>query len=124
MKCSIKLKIMIAVFISLLFVINVGFSNVAKGQRGRCANQIAGCFDGGLLPPCIPSPTTLPVLSYSWSGGYGFQTASSYCGARRCWILFACACGNPLGAGLCDSRGPIGSNSSNSCSRDETKVVK
>jgi hypothetical protein len=53
---------------------------------------------------CIPLATSLYKIDTSQTNfGYGFRKGSDYCGAQRCYWLFACNCGNPLGVGICRS---------------------
>lgn len=121
MRFSIIVKLLLTVFVFIIFAGNAGFSDSIKAQRGRCGNQTF-CYDGSIYPPCLPLPTTLPAVSSTYSGGYGFSVASSNCGAKRCWWFFACRCGPALGAGLCSSA--TSGDSSKSCSQKNVKSVK
>lgn len=118
MKFSKTLKPFFAVLIFTILAVNGSYNNSVKAQRGRCGNQTI-CSDP-IINLCIPLPTTLPAVSSTYNGGYGFSVASGNCGAKRCWWLFTCRCGPSLGAGICNS----GSSSGNSCSREEMKNVK
>lgn len=98
------------VLLSTLFLMGqLSSYRIVEAQRGRCGDQ-AICVDP-FFNTCIPVPTTLPPVSPTWSGGYGFRPASSNCGAKRCYWLFACACGPPLsGDGLCVPGTPNGAS--------------
>lgn len=93
-------------------------------QRGRCGDQTV-CVDL-FEPRCIPVPTSLPVISSSWSGGLGFRVASQYCGAARCYLFFACRCGPSLGGeGVCFPGSPgVASASDMSCPTDAKDIAK
>lgn len=97
---KVKIKILVTVFVLFLFVGNVGFNNPAQAQRGRCGDE-ARCITGELFDNCLPLPTSLPAVSTSWSGRYGFRVASNNCGAKKCYWLFACVCGPPLAGEFC-----------------------
>jgi hypothetical protein len=109
------------VFIFVFLTGIIGFSNFAQAQRGRCGNQTF-CWDGDLYPPCYPLPTTLPPVSSTYSGGYGFSIASGSCGAQRCYYLFSCRCGPGLGGGICNSA--LDQSSSESCHSENSKSVE
>lgn len=119
MKFSIIVKILLTVLIFL--AATIGNTDSVKAQRGRCGNQTF-CYDGGVYPPCIMLPTTLPAVSSTFSGGYGFSVASGNCGAKRCYWYFTCRCGPALGAGICSSLASGGA--SNSCGKESPKNVK
>jgi len=120
MKFSIIVKILLTVFIFIFFAANVGNIGGVKAQRGRCGNQTF-CADPDISHICLPLPTSLPSISSTWNGGYGFSFGSSNCGARRCWYLFTCRCGPALGAGICNSSN---GSSGSTCIREEVKNVK
>lgn len=96
---SVRLKIIFLTF-ALLFTLTFNSGNIADAQRGRCGDETP-CLTGEIFDNCLPLPTTLPAVSTTWSGGYGFIPASSNCGARKCYWLFACRCGPPLAGGFC-----------------------
>lgn len=121
MKLSNLLK-RLSIVVTILFLLSQsGFNNLVNAQRGRCGNQTF-CYDGGLYPPCIPLPTTLPAVSSSYNGGYGFSVGSGNCGAKRCYWFFACKCGPALGAGICTPR--VAGNSVVSCDNETTEKGK
>jgi hypothetical protein len=50
---------------------------------------------------CIPIPTSLAAVDTGTLDPNGWLTAGGHCGVRRCWIIFWCACGPPLGTQGC-----------------------
>ncbi len=96
------------------------FQVVIGQQQRKCATQTL-CMDFVISQrPCVPLPTTLPAVSTdSPNEGYGFRATTDNCGARGCYILFACVCGPPLGVGLC-----YGNTLSGECdTSDRSKVT-
>lgn len=108
---------------SLLMVFCYQFSQTnhkvyAQGggtQPGVCGKYTI-CTDP-IINYCIGLPTSLPPVKTQLNPGEVgvYKVASSHCGARRCYLLFACQCGPPLSGSLC--RGGISPhrNSSNAC---------
>ncbi len=114
---SLKLSIFFLI-LALLSIFSLKNENIVDAQRGRCGNQTP-CIDPNIGHICLPLPTTLPAVSPT-SNGYGFQPASSNCGARRCYYLFSCVCGPALGAGVCYSvRGGV-----SSCDKKDVLIEK
>lgn len=103
MSVSMKLKTLLMVFTFLLFwgTMNIGSVADAQVETGKCGQQI-DCRENGITNTCIPLPTSLPPVDVKTeSTGYGFKTATGHCGAKRCYYLFSCECGPPLGASIC-----------------------
>ncbi len=102
MNVSMKLKTLLMVFCLFAFCGTMSIGNVADAQvQSTCGQQI-DCRENGITNTCIPLPTTLPPVDVKTeSTGYGFQSASGNCGAKRCYYLFSCVCGPPLGASIC-----------------------
>lgn len=108
--------------VALTIPFAVTYSSLIDGevnaQRGRCGDE-AFCQDP--FPNyCLPVPTTLPSVSSTWSGGYGFRVAGNNCGARQCYYFFSCPCGPPLSGGQVCGAGEGGSDD---CSQDTKKEV-
>jgi hypothetical protein len=73
------------------------FSLVAAGvslQQQGCFKAIP-CLGAG----CVPVPTSLPAVNINIAGDY--QSVGRNCGAKRCFLIFTCACGPPLASGFC-----------------------
>lgn len=116
MSFSIRLKALLTVFALLLFWGMMNLDNVADAQReGKCGTEIP-CRDEG-INYCIPLPTSLPPVDLNKeTRGYGFQSASDNCGAKRCYFFFSCVCGPALGASICYNYG----NGFSSCDQKKT----
>jgi hypothetical protein len=106
----------------LAIVFTVSSTTFVSAQRAsrECGKQRA-CLDGTLL--CLPLPTSLPPIDTSQTNfGAGFYKASSSCGAKRCYWLFSCECGYPLGVSVC--RASLDGSSCNDKKDFENKVTK
>ncbi len=74
----------------------------------KCGQQTL-CINSNPFDICEPLATTLPSVDIMANNfGYGFRQATTACGAQRCYLLFACQCGPPLGVGLCYDGGEGG----------------
>ena len=87
--------------ITLLFAAFASYKYVPYAQA-ICGIE-RGCFDDGVYNTCIPTPTTLPAVDVTDVGDWHVSNSGSHCGAKRCYYMFACECGPPLGDRLCTS---------------------
>jgi hypothetical protein len=69
------------------------------GDEQKCGLPRHCSVSGGL--DCIPAPTSLqPVPHDPLYPLFESPTYSGNCGFETCWLIFKCACGDPLtGAG-------------------------
>lgn len=72
---------------------------LAGGAGG--VGQSGGCFEGSPIPDplnarCLKLPTSLPCVT-KVPDPDGYEALSTKCGTKRCYWVFRCECGRPLG---------------------------
>ena len=124
MSVSMKLKALLMVFCLFTFWGTMNIDNVADAQVQQTCGQQIDCRENGITNSCIPLATTLPPVDVKTeSTGYGFQSASGNCGAKRCYYLFSCVCGPPLGASICYNQRGLGGKSTCDQKNEELKLL-